>query len=153
MRVSGGSLQCWRRRCRRCLHGLPGNVTLYSDAGRKTGGQWDSGGEECVCVCVCVCMCQIRRVLMSSFVHDSHRRRTFLCVLCSVWPHRSVLFVCGLYVSTSLCCWCCAVTLTVVSGSHVHIVNIPTSISVKWESGPECPSSDCGHDLQCYSYW
>ena len=32
-------------------------------------------------------------------------------------------------------------------------VDIPTSTSVKWESGPECPSSDFGHDLQCYSYW
>ena len=50
----------------------------------------------CVCVCVCVClMCQLRRVLVSSFVHDTHRRRSLLCMLCSVWPHRSVLFVCG----------------------------------------------------------
>ena len=30
-------------------------------------------------------------------------------------------------------------------GAHVHIVdivNIPTSISVKWESDPQCPPSD-----------
>ena len=56
-------------------------------------------GGVCVCVCVCVCvrvclMCQWRRVLVSSFVHDSHRRRTLLCILCSVWPHRSVLAIC-----------------------------------------------------------
>ena len=86
---------------------------------------------------------------MSSFVHDTHRRRTLLCILCSVWPHRSVLFVRGLSVSTLLCCWCCAVTLTVVSvhGAHVHIVDIPTSISMKWELDPECPSSDCSHEV------
>ena len=78
-------------------------------------GQWDSRGEECVCVCACMCvraclMCQLRQVLVSSYVHDSHRRRTLLSMLCSVWPHGSVLFVCALYVSTSLCYWCCAVT-------------------------------------------
>ena len=27
-------------------------------------------------------------------------------------------------------------------GAHVHIVDIPTSISVKWESDPQCPPSD-----------
>ena len=77
-------------------------------------------------------------------MHDSHRRRTLLCMLGSVWT------VCGHF--TVLLVQCCDSD----SGEWVtctHIGNIPTSISVKWESGPECPSSDCGHDLQCYSYW
>ena len=59
---------------------------LHLGAGGKTG-QWDRGGGVCVCMCVCVC------------VHDTHRRRTLLCMLYKVWPHRSVLFVCELYVA------------------------------------------------------
>ena len=90
-------------------------------------------------MCVYVCLiCQMRQVLVQLCVRErtTERGHVFACSA-----------VCGQYVSTSLCCWCCAVTLTVVSGSRVHIVNIPTSISVKWESGPECPSSDYVYHL------
>ena len=46
------------------------------------------------------------------------------------------------------CAWGCSCTycaVTRVHGAHVHIVDIvdiPTSISVKWESDPQCPPSD-----------
>ena len=71
--------------------------------------------------------------LEKAVLRDLQKNNVHMCT----WPHRRVLFVCGLYVSTSLCCWCCVVTLTVVHGAHVHIVDIPVSMSVKWESDSE----------------
>ena len=51
----------------------------------RCGREDRSVGQGRMCVCVCV--------------HDTHRRRTLLCMLYKVWPHRSVLFVCELYVA------------------------------------------------------
>ena len=51
-------------------------------------------------------------------------------------------------------CVCCLAILLAVNHYVIliHYTPIPTSIPVRWESGPECPSSYCGYDLQCYSY-
>ena len=52
-------------------------------------------------------------------------------------------------------CVCCLAILLAVNHYVIliHCTPIPTSIPARWESGPEHPSSYCGHDLQCYPYW
>ena len=71
----------------------------------------------------------------------NHRTRTRFCMLRSVWTVREHF--------TLLLVLCCDSDSGECMG-HVHIpthVDIPTSMSVKWESDPECPSSDCVYQL------